>query len=172
MIERSSVAALAGGAARLGRRSAVLIASRLAAPRAVIPAVVIAGALAAPLACAGPASASSSVTGTAAAGAGLHVRLATNGGATDMLTAPVTATIPYGATVDIVCVWSFPGDNVTGPWRTTNIWDGIDYYIYNGVKTYVSPSDQTWDDHLVSDAWVNDGGNTENMGLPGCYGGG
>jgi hypothetical protein len=145
-------------------------ASKGRTPRAIIPVLVVAGALAATLTCAGSASAASSVTGTVAAGSGLHVRLATSGAATDMLTAPVTATIPYGATVDIVCYWIFPGDNVTGPWRTTDVWDGIDYYVYHGTKTYVSPSDHTWDDHLVSDAWINDGGNTENMGLPTCYG--
>jgi hypothetical protein len=132
---------------------------RLITRRAVVPVVAALGITAF---CAGVAAATDSVTGTASAPGGLNVRLAANGSGSDLLNSPITAVIPYGSRIDITCTW--PNDWVTGPWGSTDVWDGIDYYVTpDNVTHYVDP------DNLVSDAWVNTGGDTSQMGLRSCY---
>ena len=132
---------------------------RMITRRVVVPAVAALGITAL---CAGVAAATDSVTGTAVAGNGLNVRLAANGSGSDLLNSPITAVIPYGSQVHITCTWL--NDSVTGPWGSTDVWDGIDYYVTPDNVTHdVGP------DNLVSDAWVNTGGDTSQMGLRSCY---
>ncbi|MFE4540920.1 SH3 domain-containing protein [Streptomyces scopuliridis] len=52
--------------------------------------------------------------------------------------------LPYGASVPINC--QKPGEWVTGPYGTTNLWDNIangqfvsDAYVYTGSSGYVAP---------------------------------
>ncbi|MFD5749188.1 hypothetical protein [Streptomyces sp. NPDC127033] len=52
--------------------------------------------------------------------------------------------LQYGATVPINC--QKPGERITGPYGTTNLWDNIangefisDAYVYTGSSGYVAP---------------------------------
>jgi hypothetical protein len=64
--------------------------------------------------------------------------------------------------VRITCTWN--NDAVNGPWGSTDVWDGIDYYVTPDCVTH-----SVGYDNLVSDAWINTGGDTSKMGLPSCY---
>jgi uncharacterized protein YraI len=56
----------------------------------------------------------------------------------------IVRTLPYGASVPIYC--QRPGEWVTGPYGTTNVWDNIadgeyvsDAYVKTGSDGYVAP---------------------------------
>ncbi|MEV1049008.1 SH3 domain-containing protein [Streptomyces sp. NPDC049916] len=56
----------------------------------------------------------------------------------------IVRTLPYGQKIPIYC--QKPGEQVTGPYGTTNLWDNIangqfvsDAYVYTGRDGYVAP---------------------------------
>jgi hypothetical protein len=103
------------------------------------------------------------ITGTVQSTIGLNLRFNPNG-AVDLPSAGETKiTLPYGTTLRIACFWrDLP---VTGPWGTTDVWDG--------VVGYTTPGGTSVDllgDYFVSDSWVFTGGDSSQQGLPPCYG--
>lgn len=56
----------------------------------------------------------------------------------------IVRTLPYGMKVPVYC--QKPGERVTGPYGTTNLWDNIangqfvsDAYVHTGSDGYVAP---------------------------------
>ncbi|MFH8621522.1 SH3 domain-containing protein [Streptomyces vietnamensis] len=56
----------------------------------------------------------------------------------------IVRTLPLGASVPIYC--QTPGETITGPYGTTNLWDNIasdefvsDAYVHTGSDGYVAP---------------------------------
>ncbi|MFD3820698.1 SH3 domain-containing protein [Streptomyces rubiginosohelvolus] len=56
----------------------------------------------------------------------------------------IVRTLPYGQKIPIYC--QKPGERVTGPYGTSNLWDNIangqfvaDVYVYTGRDGYIAP---------------------------------
>lgn len=105
------------------------------------------------------------LTGAAAAPAGLMARFDPDGASGSIAGGQVVATIPDHSTVYIDCYWNDAAEN--GPWGSTRVWDDIEGYrtpdgAYHDLSGYAGSV-------FVTDAWVDTGGDTSRMARP-CFG--
>lgn len=89
------------------------------------------------------------VAATAAAAAGYPTYPIAPGYRVNVRTGPGTSyrivrTLPYGQRIPIYC--QKPGERVTGPYGTSNLWDNIangqfvaDAYVHTGSDGYIAP---------------------------------
>jgi hypothetical protein len=106
------------------------------------------------------------VEGIVIAELGLNLRMPSNGGQVG----DAVLTVPVGTTLEIFCVVAggpeIPGPYGTGggPYGPSTVWDGVSAYQPPGEDRHELGSGWL----LASDAWVDTGGPTEQMGLPAC----